>query len=133
VKRDPRDTPAAVLLAKTLRETGASPESREFGEALAILEQSVALDGLNRDARLELARLLLDAGRAEDAVIQLRAVAGREPRNRAAAYMLLRALMRTKRSAELQSQIQHYRAILADKPAHTLVRHPLETSLDVRP
>ncbi|MBM3734845.1 MAG: tetratricopeptide repeat protein [Acidobacteria bacterium] len=112
LRRAPGDASSAAALARALREDGATPGSAAFDEAISALQRAVALDPRHLDARVELGKALLGAGRPDEAVIHLRTAAEADPRGRASAYLLIRALMRTKQSEEVRKQVEHYRSLL---------------------
>jgi tetratricopeptide (TPR) repeat protein len=101
VRNHPSSAFDHYLLAESLRQKGAEPDSPEYKEALTAATEAVALDPSLAVAREILADLYLNAGDSNRAAAQCEAVLRQDANNQEALYRLILALRNSPRKNEV--------------------------------
>jgi tetratricopeptide (TPR) repeat protein len=102
----PKDAFLLYLQAEILAQKGPDPGTAEFREALESAKKAIALRPSLGSARDILAKLYLQAGQNDAAVVQSRRALSTDAKDQTALYHLIQALRRTGRTEDIPSLLK---------------------------
>lgn len=113
LRAQPKDAFQHYLLAEILVRKGASPGTPEFAEAVAAVQEGVALNPTLSLARNMLGQLYLQDGKIEPAIEQFQAALRANPADEKALYHLILALRRANQTEEVPALMKKLIALRA--------------------
>jgi tetratricopeptide (TPR) repeat protein len=108
LKRKPDDPVLLYLQADILSQQGADAGTPEFRLAMQSAREAVALQPTLEEARGVLAKLYMQTGQYQDAIVQCRKALASNPRDQAAMYHLIQALRKTGKTQEIPGLLKRF-------------------------
>jgi tetratricopeptide (TPR) repeat protein len=106
LKRKPNDPLLLYLQADVLSQKGVEPGTPEFQLAMRSAQKSVALQPTLASSRAVLAKLYMQTGQYQEAIVQCRKALSIDPKDQAAVYRLIQALRKTGQKKEIPELLQ---------------------------
>jgi tetratricopeptide (TPR) repeat protein len=106
VVKTPNDAFLLYLQAEILARKGPDPGTAEFREAMESAKKAIALRPSLGSARDILAKLYLQAGENEPAIVQSRRALSTDPKDQTAIYHLIQALRRSGRTEDIPNLLK---------------------------
>jgi tetratricopeptide (TPR) repeat protein len=106
LKRKPNDPLLLYLQADVLSQKGAEPGTPEFQLAMRSAQKSVALQPTLASSRAVLAKLYMQTGQYQEAIVQCRKALSIDPKDQTAVYRLIQALRKTGQKKEIPELLQ---------------------------
>jgi tetratricopeptide (TPR) repeat protein len=104
--KTPKDAFLLYLQAEILAQKGPDPGTTEFREAMESAKKAIALRPSLGSARDVLAKLYLQAGENEAAIVQSRRALSTDPKDQTALYHLIQALRRSGRTEDIPNLLK---------------------------
>jgi tetratricopeptide (TPR) repeat protein len=104
--KTPNDAFLLYLQAEILARKGPDPGTAEFREAMESAKKAIALRPSLGSARDILAKLYLQAGENEPAIVQSRRALSTDPKDQTAIYHLIQALRRSGRTEDIPNLLK---------------------------
>jgi tetratricopeptide (TPR) repeat protein len=111
LKRKPNDPLLLYLQADVLSQKGVEPGTPEFQLAMRSAEKAVALQPTLASSRAVLAKLYMQTGRHQEAIVECRKALRIDPKDQAAVYRLIQALRKTGQTKEIPELLQRLAAL----------------------
>ena len=115
IARFPRYARLYAAYSKLLLDPGARPDAAAEAHAVRLLEKALALEPSLAEAQFELGKLMLDGGKAAEAVGHLQAAAKLDPSNGATHLALASAYRLLARTGDQSRELGIYRELEAQK------------------
>jgi tetratricopeptide (TPR) repeat protein len=109
--RKPNDAYLLYLQADFLSQKGAEPGTPEFQTAMTSVRKAVSLQPTLAAAREVLAKLYLQDGKYQEAIVQCRKALESDPKDQTALYRLIQALRKTGNKAEIPALLKRLAAL----------------------
>jgi len=106
LKRKPNDPLLLYLQADVLSQKGVEPGTPEFQLAMRSAQKSVALQPTLASSRAVLAKLYMQTGQYQEAIVQCRTALSIDPKDQTAVYRLIQALRKTGQKKEIPELLQ---------------------------
>jgi tetratricopeptide (TPR) repeat protein len=111
LKRKPNDPLLLYLQADLLSQKGVAPGTPEFQLAMRSAQKSVALQPTLASSRAVLAKLYMQTGQYQEAIVQCRKALSIDPKDQAAVYRLIQALRKTGQKKEIPPLLERLAAL----------------------
>ncbi len=106
LQRKPNDPLLLYLQADVLSQKGVDPGTPEFDLAMSSAKKAVALQPTLAAARSVLAKLYMENGQYQEAIVQCRNTLAIDPKDQTAVYRLIQALRKTGQKQEIPELLQ---------------------------